>query len=93
MTWIDQLLTLQAQAKATLTFAADLQIWGASLWGDSDPGALTAEDEPYWHRGPLWDLIGPSPWVRVTDVGHEPVPLWWSLLWVGRLVVLPEGNA
>ena len=71
--------------QATTTFDADLVIWGASLWGDSDPSVIVAEygDNLYWHGGSLWDVSGPSGWLRsVGDNDYEPVPLYWSLPWV-----------
>ena len=70
--------------QATLTFEADLTIWGASLWGDSDPSVIIAEyGDHYWHRGRLWDTTGQSVWSRSLGDGHyESVPLSWSLPWV-----------
>ena len=70
--------------QATTTFDADLVIWGASLWGDSDPSVIVAEyGDHHWHGGSLWDVSGPSQWLRsVGDNDYEPVPLYWSLPWV-----------
>jgi len=75
---------MELVAEATTTFEADLLIWGASLWGDSDPSVMVAEyGDHYWHRGALWDLCGRSKWMRSLGVDdYEPVPLFWSLPWV-----------
>lgn len=82
---IGQRTQAASAARATTSFEGDILIWGASLWGDSDPAVIVAEyGEHYWHRGPLWDTFGESGWQRSTPDGYEPVPLAWSLPWVCR---------
>ncbi len=87
---------MTTQVQATLTFESDITIWGASLWGESDPSVLVAEyGDHYYNRGPLWDVFGPSTWMRsVGDSDYEPVPLFWSLSWVHRFRLdrLAEGS-
>ncbi len=84
---------------ATLTLEADIAIWGASLWGDSDPGVLAAEEwvaigpngqerlPNEWHRGPLWDHQGRRDVLVTDDTGAHAPPLWWSLPWLTRHVL------
>ncbi len=76
-------------ARATINFQADIAIWGCSLWGNSEPATLVAEDRgsSYWHRGALWDTMGPTDWVRsMGDDAYEPVPLRWSLPYVQEMI-------
>lgn len=65
-------------AQATVTFEADLLIWGASLWGDSDPATITAEyGDHYWPPGPLFDHKGrPS-----GTLNDGPIPYYYALPW------------
>ncbi len=76
------------EARATLNFRTDLDIWGCSLWGDSDPTALISEwPDHYWHRGPLWDTMGiVQGWTVNIEGAYVEPPLRWSLPYVQQQI-------
>lgn len=74
-------------AAATVEFATDIFIWGASLWGPSDPATTVAErwgtTSHYWAEGALWDTMGRREgWVSGGAGDYGPLPLRWSLPWL-----------
>lgn len=83
---------LMPDPAATLTLEADIAIWGASLWGDSDPGVLAVEEwrgfkgtrfPNFWLKGALWDTMGRIDTIRILDKdGDHPAPWRYSLPWV-----------
>lgn len=75
-------------ARATVTFEADLQIWGYSLWGDSDIAVTVAEwRERYWSREPLWDRRGRVEGLIFRGDEAQSPPLWWSLPWLSEAII------